>query len=306
VLHFQSLHGEGITDDFVGAHQRVSNMDGNPGSGYEMTQLSQYFWKRSVIDDFFTIKLGKIYADSEFALATRGGDFINTSLGWTHTISRFSANPDPSMAAIAYFDLTDTLQFKAGVWDGAPDGQNWGFSGTGDVFSIYEFKKKWLLGCSRLPGDSNVGIWHHNAPVADQADANVTHFGNHGVYWGMSQLIARESLCDDSQGLGTFVQFGWAPRDRNVAQQYWGGGLVYTGLIDCRDADTCGIGIGNMTFSTMGPSRGDETMIELFYKARLTEHITLQPDFQYIASPGGTGASLPDSFLFGLRFQTIL
>jgi len=46
-FHFQSLHGEGITDDFVGAHQRVSNLDGNPGSGYDRTQLSQYWWQSS-------------------------------------------------------------------------------------------------------------------------------------------------------------------------------------------------------------------------------------------------------------------
>ncbi len=61
--------------------------------------------------------------------------------------------------------------------------------------------------------------------------------------------------------------------------------------------------IGNMTFSTEVPGREDETMIELFYKARLGPHVVIQPDFQYIASPGGTN---PDSFIFGLRFQTVL
>ena len=70
-----------------------------------------------------------------------------------------------------------------------------------------------------------------------------------------------------------------------------------------RHDDTCGIGAGNMTFSTEGPRGEDEMMIELFYKVRLGSNIILQPDLQYIASPGGM---YTDSFVAGLRFQTIL
>ncbi len=302
-MHFQTLHGEGITDDFVGAHQRISNIDGNPGAGFDLTQLTQYWYQNSVLDGMITVRFGKILCDSEFALATRGGDFINTSLGWTHTIP-MPAYPDASAAAIAFFELTDWLEFKAGVWDGAPNGRNWGFSGTGDLFSIYELKANWALSDGRLPGDSNVGMWYHNGQFADQA-GGAAHESNHGIYWGMSQLLRKENPCDadDAQGLGGFVQFGWAPEDRNVAEQYWGGGLVYTGAIGGRDADTCGIGVGNMTFSTLGPRGEDETMIELFYKARVGQHVVIQPDLQYISSPGGL---YTDSFVLGLRFQTVL
>ena len=38
-------------------------------------------------------------------------------------------------------------------------------------------------------------------------------------------------------------------------------------------------------------------------EARLGPHIIIQPDLQYIANPGGTQR---DSFVFGLRFQTVL
>ncbi len=302
-LHFQQLQGQGITDRYVGAHQRISNIDGNPGAGFNFVQLTQYWWEKSVLDGLITVRLGKILCDSEFALATRGGDFINTSLGWTHTIP-MPAYPDASASVIGFFQLTDWLEFKAGVWDGAPDGGNWGFSGTGDIFSIYQFTADYALCCGQLPGDMHVGMWYHNGDFADQA-GGANHSSNHGVYWGMSQLLRRENPCDldDQQGLGTFVQFGWAPPERSVAEQDWGAGFVYTGLIGCRDADTLGIGVGNMTFGDRVPATSDETMIELFYKARLGPHVILQPDFQYFSNPGGSNA---DSFVVGLRFQTIL
>ncbi len=43
-----------------------------------------------------------------------------------------------------------------------------------------------------------------------------------------------------------------------------------------------------------------ETVIELFYKAPVNDHLTLQPDVQYIASPNG---SLPDALVIGMRFE---
>ncbi len=313
-FHFQQLHGEGITDRFAGAEQRISNIDGNPGAGYYITQLSQYWYERGFLDGQITFRLGKILCDSEFALATLGGDFINTSFGWTHTIP-MPAYPNPSAGVIGFFELTDWLEFKAGLWDGEPKGTNWGFSGTGDLFSIYELKAEWALWGGSLPGDSNVGVWYHNGQF-DSAPGGSTFEGSSGVYWGMSQMLSRENPYDedDSQGMGAFVQFGWEPGHRSVKQQYWGGdlniteqywglGVVYQGLVDSRDNDTCGLAVGNMTFTDAGPSRHDETVVELFYKARLGPHVVIQPDLQYIANPSGVHR---DAFVFGLRFQTVL
>ena len=305
-FHFQTLHGQGITDRYVGAHQRISNIDGNPGAGFNFAQLTQFWWERSIVEGLLTVRMGKILADSEFALATRGGDFINTSLGWTHTIPVLPAHPTASASLIAFLQLSEGLELKAGIWEGAPEVGGWGFNGSGDLFSICQLTAKYDLCDCQLPGDMHVGMWYHDGVFSDQA-GGADHRGNHGIYWGMSQLLRKEISCDpcDSQGeqgLGMFAQFGWAPPERNVAENYWGLGLVYTGLLCCRDADTIGIGIGNMTFGDRSPSTGDETLIEIFYKARLGPHVVIQPDIQYFASPNGMQR---DSLVLGLRFQTI-
>jgi porin len=197
------------------------------------------------------------------------------------------------------------LELKAGIWDGAPDGGNWGFSGTGEIFAIGQLTANYTLGCNDLPGDTHIGAWNHNGTFADQG-GGADHGANYGVYWGMSQLLKRECPCDDEQGLGAFGQWGWAPEDRNEAEQYWGAGLVYTGLLRGRDADTIGIGVGNMSFGDRIPGTQDETMIELFYKARLGPHVVLQPDFQYFSNPRSGGTTNADSFVVGLRFQIVL
>ncbi|MEO2014642.1 MAG: carbohydrate porin [Fuerstiella sp.] len=310
VLHFQSLDGQGIADRYVGAQQqqqqqqRVSNIDGNPGAGFALTQVSQFFYQRGFGDGKMTVKVGKILADSEFAIQTLGGDYINTSFGWTHTLP-LAAYPNPTAGVVTHFQLTEALGLKVGVFDGAPDGGNWGFSDTGDVNTLFEIRRHHSLGCGQLDGDIHAGYWFHNGTFSSHP-TGTQHTGNYGVYWGISQMLTRECRCnpDDTQGLGTFLHFGWAPEDRNRVQQYWGGGLVYRGLIDGRDTDTCGIGIANMVFSdNLTMSLSNETVVELFYKIRVGDRLVLQPDFQFISHPGG---NLPDSSVFGLRFEVAL
>ncbi len=268
VLRFQDLRGQGITEGITGAHQRISNIDGNAGAGFDLTQLSQFWYERSIMSGRLAVRLGRILADTEFAGATLGADFINTSLGWTHTIP-MPAYPDPGYGAVAFFQISDSVGFKAGVWDGAPNGRHYGFSGTGKVFSIYQFTANYALFDSQLPGNSHIGTWYHSGQFEDQAGGSI-HDGNYGVYLGLSQFLTKEQteIEGEYQGLGMFLQFGWAPKDRNKAENYWGGGLVYKGFLPGRDEDSVGIGIGNMNFSGELPvGRSDETMIELFYNS---------------------------------------
>lgn len=303
VLHFQQLHGEGITDQFVGARQRLSNIDGNPGAGYNLSQASQYWWQRGFVDDFVTVKIGKILADTEFAVTTLAGDFINTSFGWTQTVPQ-AAYPNPTAGLVTFFQLTDQLGFKAGVFDGQPDGGNWGFSGSGDALAILEARRYHTLG-QNLNGDVHFGMWYHNGDFTDQT-GETDREGNHGLFTGVSQELYREPGADSDglQGLGAFMQYGWRPEDRNRMHQYWGLGLAYRGLLAGRDADSCGIGVGNMRFSGDLPvGLDDETVVELFYKARFRDRVSIQPDLQYFSDTGG---QFRDALAFGLRFEVLM
>ena len=202
------------------------------------------------------------------------------------------------------FKLSESIQFKAGVFDGAADGRSWGFSGTGDVFSIYELKKKWNIHKDTLPGDFHIGMWYHRGDWESIPQPNVTFNNNHGVYMGLEQMIFKESQeKDDVQGLGVFAQYGWSQEDRNRVPNYIGAGLVYKGLVPKRDDDTTGVGMAKAVFSPYLEGYGVETAIECFYKIQLSPYIIVQPDLQFIANPGG---QYRDSLVAGVCFQAKL
>ena len=298
-LYGENGHGRGITERHVGDFQRLSNIDAP-----DFVQVSEYWWERGLFEGFLTVRLGKQDCNADFAVVQSAADFINSSFGFHPTIP-MPTFPAPSMAAAAFFEITDWLSFDAGVWDGAPAIGNWGLSGTGVTFSIYEVKATYdLFGV--LPGDAHIGLWYHSDQWDDVAPNSAATFrGNHGIHCEAEQRLFKESRGDpeDRQGLVAFLQYGWSPEDRNEAQQYWGGGLTGRGLIGGRDDDLLGLGVAHLIFSDRLPERTSETTVELFYRANLAPWAMAQPDLQYIANPGGDGR---DAFVFGLRFEVVL
>ena len=295
----ESFHGYGL-GDHVGDYQGTDNID----AGRQNAQVSEFWWERGVLDGLISVRLGKQDANAEFGVVDLGGDFINGSFGMQSNIP-MPAWPDQAMGVVTFFQLTDWLNFNVGVFDGAADGRTWGFSDTGEVFSIYEFKAQWALACGRLPGDMHVGMWHHNGQPEDPGNPAITYADNHGVHLGLDQMIYKESWDEeDDQGLGVFVQYGWAPEDRNEVPNYIGGGLVYKGLIPCRDDDMMGVGLANVFFSDrMGLPSDHETAVEVYYKMQVSPHIVIQPDLQVITSPSGVER---DASVAGLRFEIVL
>ena len=107
------------------------------------------------------------------------------------------------------------------------------------------------------------------------------------------------------QGLASFV--GYYPRfpGRLTSSESIGAnlvaGLVYTGLLPSRNDDVVGLGYSVAELFAGGSNM--EADVELFYKIRLTPRVSLQPDLQYIATPGGV---LRDSVVVGMRFEIAL
>ena len=78
----EDSQGQGLTQDYVGDEQVLSNID--PFRPY--TQVSEFWWQRNVFDDFLLVRLGKQDANTEFAVVDVAGDFVNSSFGLHYNI----------------------------------------------------------------------------------------------------------------------------------------------------------------------------------------------------------------------------
>jgi porin len=300
VILMQQLHGRGLTTSgAVEAYQVLSNIDAEP-----MTQVAEYYWERQWLDGKLFVRLGKQDANTDMAVVEPAKEFIHSSFGYHPTIP-MPTYPQPSAGAFAALKLNEHWTFKIGVWDGQPQVGNWGFSGSGLAFSIFEINYHYFLGRGdRYPGRFHFGPWHHNQQPAEIDGPRIfsQNYGYH-LEWEQRTYYERPGDDEDEQGLSCFLQYGYAPGDRNLTEEYLGAGLVYRGLLPRRNDDLLGAGVAWLRFSRRLADLRPETAVEMFYKARLSRYVVLQPELQYIAHPGGNGS---DALVFGVRLELTL
>jgi porin len=304
-FRFQNKHGKGITDEYVGDFQVLSNMD-----ALEFTQVSELWYRQSLFDDRLWIKAGKQEANDDFAGVEYGAEFINSSAGFSPTIP-LASYPDQDFGAVLGTALVPWLSVNLGVYNGDPDGSRSlrglfvdlaGPMIIGEPALHYELRGR--------PGHFRVGGWFNGTDLdsPDEDDPDPETFGEaYGWYLTWDQELWREHPEDleDGQGIGIFAQYGWAPPDRSLAEYYVGGGIQWAGPIPCRDEDIAGVGVFHVRFSDEANlERGSETVVEAFYNIQLLGFLFLKPDLQYVIDPGGT--TNPDALAVGLRFGVVM
>jgi porin len=295
----QNTHGRGLTEEFIGDTQVISNID----SGDNIAQVSEYWWEFALLDDNVTIRLGKQDLNTEFLLVDMAEAFIQSSFGLSPSSAGLPTYPDPSMGAVALGQLTPSLRLKLGIWDGLADGGGWGFSGNDVILLIGELEYTYSLFDGRLPGILELGLAHNTDGIV----SSLPFPSEWGYYIQWEQLVYRERPfdSDDTQGLGIFAlylpRFGGDPvttATLETIEDSAAAGVVYTGLIPGRDDDVVGAGIAWARLNQGGTNQ--ETVFEMFYKAQLTPSISFQPDLQYVASPSGIHR---DALAVGIRFH---
>jgi porin len=304
VVYLQNGHGEGISEEYVGDVQILSNIDAD-----DFTQVSEYWLQQRLFGDAARLKLGKQDANADFCALDGAGDFINSSFGIVPNVP-IPTFPDPGLGVAVFLEPAAWLGLGMGVYDGGPNGGTSGFDtafdGEGGTFGITELTLRTpALPGIREPGVYRIGGWLNTENVDEITGDPGPHTfsGNHGLYVIFDQLLFEEGPGDtDSQGMAAFGQFSWAPGDRNELERYLGAGVIYTGAIRGRDLDMLGLGVAHAVFSDRVrdlDGTTHETVIELFYRAQLTPWLALEPDLQLIVNPGGNG---DDSLVLGLRF----
>jgi porin len=309
------IHGESISGD-LGVLMPVSFIEANPS-----TRLFEIWLEQKLLDDKLSIRFGQIAADSEFILSDGGGAFINGTWGWPSITAEGlpqggPAYPLATPGVRVAFMPNDNLTLMAGFYNGRPGGDcpesgpeggdaqecnehGLDFPTDDPVLSMFEGAYKYEVG--GLSGTIKLGGWHQEGDYALFAGGLTEN--SHGLYGVIDQVIYKFS---EDRNISFFGRVIGTPEDRNFVDLYWEAGLTATGLIASRPSDVLGVGFAHSGISDdaaaaePGERFDYEALLEVSYTAQIVPGLSIQPDFQYFWSPGGSELA-EDVAVIGVR-----
>jgi porin len=309
------IHGTSISGETLGSIAAVSNVE-----AYPSTRLFELWLEQKLLQDMLSIRIGQVAADAEFFGAEQGGNFINSTFGWTAISSDNipiggPIYPIATPGVRVSFDPNDNLKIMAGLWNGDPVGpcpvdldpgqcntHGLDFRLGDPPLLIVESAYAHGAGHSHLPGTLKVGGWRHFGHFHDlRRDTNggllgitngepVSHAGNHGLYAVFEQMVYRLPGEGEAKGISIFGRAAGSPSDRNQIDVYFDAGVVFSGFVSGRPGDVFGVAFAYAGVSEEASAfdrdtgapvvREHESVLEVSYTAEVLPGWSLQPDFQ--------------------------
>jgi porin len=303
----QNNHGDQINDR-VGSAGQITNLEAPP-----YTQLSELFLEQSLAGDKLKVRIGKQDANRDFGTPRFGGNFINNNFGMFPN-SPLPSYPTTGLGAIVIAQPVDWLVGRLGVYEGSPETGGLGLTtafhdGAGYVAAASLAVTHHYGPSDRDGGTTSLGAWwqddDEDAPgITDPARFHT----NQGVFVQNDERIyLHPDDAKDPRGLTVIARYSYARADRSQFPHYAGVSAAWHGL-GARSNDTVGLGGGYFTINEATPAAPtaptmNEWSLEAFYKARLTDFFSVQPDVQWLRHPGGDSR---DAVVAGVRFKVKL
>jgi len=298
-LNAANTHGASPSSELLGDMQVASNIDAG-----NHTYIQEFWFKQALGQ--FELTAGLQDLNVEFANSEYGGLFMNSSFGILPVISTNVSAPIfplTTLGITAKWNISPKVSWLGAVYDGSPTDFDynpynikWRLASGDGVLAISELQ--YNANIKSLPGTYKVGIYSHNHVIENSLDENVTDSLENNIV-GLYAYADQKVWEQNNKSLGLFAQLGYSPSDASTNNYYLGLGLNYAGLFTKQGTDVLGLAVAHQHF-TGGLS--SETAIELTYQYQLTKNIFIQPDFQYIINPAGTGETLNNCFAANLRF----
>jgi porin len=283
--------GRDPSQDLTGDLQIFDKLNSPP-----YLQIFELWYEQKLFDDQLRIKLGKVDANTEFAVIDNGLTFLNASTQVSPTITPFPTTPDPMPGANVFFtpgkvwyasfgafyaNRSDTF----GDFTGHPQSiqpTEYGTLFIGETGVRWQQAPLWDAG-----GNLKVGVWGHNGTFTrlDGSPQNGS-----GGYYGIFNQTLWQPAGETEQGrnLGAFVEGGQTQSSVSVINWNLAGGLAWTGPFAARPADILGFSANYAHLSQQAElPHSYELALESLYSVQLTKWLTLLPDFQFIIHPGG-------------------
>ncbi len=320
------LHGAGLSAGFVGDFSDTSNIAGFNSVRLQELWLQKWLWQKR-----FSVKLGNIAVDSEFFQSASASLFINGTFGAFNLIELNVPNapvyPLASPGIRFQFLPTPSVYIMVGVFgmdvnsDPSTNNQNgirFALNSSSGILLMSETGYLLNQGPNDhgLQGAYRLGSFLHtdNDPIfaSEAAAANGTgELRGGGTSYAIYGVVDQQISSEGDHAISFFVRSGGAPASTNFIDWYAEGGFNFNGWLPWRKDDVAGVGIarshvsGDFNNSLLAQGEAEpftaETVIEATYKAQITPWWSIQPDFQYIVTPGGEERVTGNATVFGLR-----
>ncbi|MBN1599907.1 MAG: carbohydrate porin [Bacteroidales bacterium] len=285
VLQVENTHGDIPSAQLTGDIQAFDNIE----NGHN-TYLFLAYYQQQISNLSVTIGINDLNAD--FHVTENSCNLINSSFG---IMSLAPLNlPVPifqktALSSVLRYDFSESFALQTGIYDGDPlsldEDQynlNHNIGRTEGYLNITEIQISQSI--SSLNGVIKIGYQYHNWTFSSLSDSTEQRTGNFGLYFLNDQDIINSG--GEGLYLGTFFQFGWAPKDYNINPLYFGAGFNLSGFGQKHSNDILTFGVAHTCISDpVSDIAGSETAFELSYILQLHTKIAIQPDFQYILNP---------------------
>jgi len=339
------LYGLGTYGDdpskYVGDIQAVSNI-----AAPNTWKLFEAWYQQNLFERF-SLLAGLYDVTSEFDVMVSSSElFVNSSFGTGAELAASGKNgpstfPATSLGIRGQAILTDSLMVRAVLADGVPGNPNDshgthihlseddGLFGTMEL-AYYKFRKGDVskgkprrltfrrVGRSaplEYEAKAAIGFWGYTTSLdhlskVESSGEPVKRDGTYGIY-GLAEYDVYHEKGDTDQELTLFGRAGMADPKVNRFSQYYGGGLVYTGLFPGRKFDQTGLGAAaavNGKYYKRSQRRAGQSVdtaeitLEFTHSIFVNPNLIIQPDVQYVINPD-TVQGRKNALVLGVRLE---
>ena len=253
-----------------------------------------------------TIKLGNQDINSDFFLSNNGLLFAHSSMGIDPVATVNLPIPTYPFTALSFstsWKLNNLLTLKAGVFDGK-------FSEHRDRFLpiswtikkeeglIYVFEPELILFQNRV--NAKFGVYHHSKNFVKKDNSGVESLWG---FYAISDIVISEG---NQKSTHAYYQFNATTKSISNLDYYIGAGMRFVNALPIACKNELGVGLAYVHVNTGYQSVlneyavSSETVLEINWKAKINDNISLQPYFQYIYI-NDIGTELKEPIVIALR-----
>ncbi|AYF50563.1 carbohydrate porin [Pseudomonas sp. 13B_2.1_Bac1] len=341
-IQLTNRNGYNISNDRIGDPRAgtLSSSQEVYGRGH-MVRLTQFWIQHQMFDNKLDVKLGYFGEGEDFNTfpcdfqnlsfcGSQVGNYVNTWYNW----------PVSQAAIRVKYNITPELYAQIGAYNQNPSqldhGNGFKLSGSGTKGTVIPVELVWSPKVNNLPGEYRVGYYKSAADAPDvREDINGNDAATTGQpyrtrsskkgYWFVAQQQLTTHNGDASRGLNIAANATFHDKETNLVDNYQSIMLVYKGPFDARPKDDVGIGAARLhvnndvkknaellnedggftDYSQAGysPLRTTEYNYEINYGFHVTNWLTVRPNLQYVAHPGGVD-KVDNALVAGLKIQS--